>query len=346
MNLLGDQGGRDDRGPVDAERAGRGGRGGGVEAGVAGQGELDDGVGKRAADLALVLVLDRYPQVRGGLLVGGRVRMVEAEQADVELAELPGAAEHLGQQGDGVFGLGLDVQAGQHHRGGVAVAAEHVQRDLEGARRRAAQGAGQRDPVRAGLGQPDRVEVGDDVGVEVGGVADLVEQLGGDGADRDQAAGAVVLGDDAAAVAGHLGDREARVAAVGDLVQEAVVAAGGLRAALDDVTGGDRAGQGVPVVPAPAVPPGGGSGDQARVGDPRAYHDVRPGLERGGDAPAAEVGVGRDHGQVRLGQRDPGVEVDELVAGRLQVTEGRDQVVAGDVGDAGVQPEPGGEFGD
>ena len=184
----------------------------------------------------------------------------------------------------------------------------------------------------------------DDVGVEVGGVADLVEQLGGDGARRDDAPGAVVLGDDAAAVLGDLGDREPGVAAIGDLGREAVVAAGRLRTALDDVPGGDRAGQGVPVVAAPAVPPGGGPGDQARVGDPGADHHVRAGLQGRGDAPAAEVGVGGDHGQVRLGQRDPGVGVDEIVARGLQVAEDRDQVVAGEVGDACVQAEPAGEF--
>src|SRR5581483_5518743 len=145
---------------------------------------------------------------------------------------------------------------------------------------------------------------------------------------------------------GDLGDREPGVPPVGDLVQEAVVAAGRLRAALDDVPGGDRAGQGVPVVVAPAVPPGGGPGDHARVGDPGADDHVRARLQGGGDAPAAEVGVGGDHGPVRLGQRHPGVQVDQLMPGGLEIAERRDQVVAGDVGDAGGQAEPGGEFGD
>src|SRR6185437_9666122 len=148
------------------------------------------------------------------------------------------------------------------------------------------------------------------------------------------------------AIGRDLGDRESRIAAAGDLGREAVVAAGRLRAALDDVPGGDRSGQGVPVVVAPVVPPGGGPGDQARVGDPGADHHVGAGLERRGDAPAAEVGVGGDHGQVRFGQRQPGVEVGKLVARPLEVAEGRDQVVAGDPGDAGVQAQPGGELGD
>src|SRR6187401_2799686 len=95
MDLLRDHGGRDHRGPVDAESAGRGGRRRGVETGVAGQRELDRGVGERAAYLALVGVLDGDPQMRRGLLVSRRVRAVEAEQADVELTELFGAAEHL-----------------------------------------------------------------------------------------------------------------------------------------------------------------------------------------------------------------------------------------------------------
>ena len=186
----------------------------------------------------------------------------------------------------------------------------------------------------------------DHVGVEIGGLADLIQQLGRDGADGNQAAGAFVLGDHAAAVGGNLGDGEARVAAVGDLVEEAVVAAGGLRPALDDVPGGDRAGQCVPVVAAPSVPPRGGPDDQARVGDPGADDDVGAGVQRGRDAPAAEVGVGGDHRQVRLGQRQSGIEIGQLVPGGLQVADGRGQVVTGDVGDAGGQAEPGREFAD
>ncbi len=245
-----------------------------------------------------------------------------------------------------MLGLLLDVEAGQDHRHRAAVAAEHVQRDLQGVRGRAALRAGQRDPVPAGLLESQGVEVRDDIGIEVRGVADLVEQLSGDGADRHDPAGARVLGDDAAAVGGDLGDGEAGVAAFGDLVEEAVVAAGGLRAALDDVPGGDGAGQGLPVVAAPAVPPGGGADDQAGVGDPRADDDVGARLQRRRDAPPAEVGVRGDHRQVRLGQRQPGVEVSELVTRGPQVAESRGQVVAGEVGDPGGQAEPFGQFGD
>ena len=95
---------------------------------------------------------------------------------------------------------------------------------------------------------------------------------------RHQSPGAVVLGDHRAAVRGDLRDREPGVPAVGDLVQEAVVAAGRLRPALDDVPGQHRAGQRVPVVALPAVPPGGRPDREARVGDPGADDDVRAGL--------------------------------------------------------------------
>ena len=84
-----------------------------------------------------------------------------------------------------MLGLVLDVQAGDDHGHRVAVAAEHVERDLEvvgGGLPRVPVSA---HPVRARLAQLDRVEVRDDVGVEVGGLADLVEQLGGDRSDGD-----------------------------------------------------------------------------------------------------------------------------------------------------------------
>ena len=53
----------------------------------------------------------------------------------------------------------------------------------------------------------------------------------------------------------------------------------------------------------PAVPPGGRPDRQDGVGDPRADHHVHAGLQGGGDAPAAQVGVGGDHGRPRVGQR-------------------------------------------
>ena len=67
------------------------------------------------------------------------------------------------------------------------------------------------------------------------------------------AAGARMLGDDERAVGAGLDDRIADVGEVGNLppVVQAV-AAGALRAALDDVAGDDAGGEAVPVVGAPS----------------------------------------------------------------------------------------------
>src|ERR1035438_2072224 len=92
VQQLGDHGGGGEGGSGGADSGGGGGRGGGVEAGVAAERELEGGVGERPADLALVLVLDGDPQVRGGLLVHRRIRVVEAEQAHVGLLEQIGRA--------------------------------------------------------------------------------------------------------------------------------------------------------------------------------------------------------------------------------------------------------------
>ena len=92
---LGDQAGRDERRPVDAVGAGRGRRPGGVEPGVAAQGQLLGDVGESPAGLGLVLILDRDTQMRGGLLVAGGVRMVETQQPHVHLVELVRAAQQV-----------------------------------------------------------------------------------------------------------------------------------------------------------------------------------------------------------------------------------------------------------
>ena len=96
----------------------------------------------------------------------------------------------------------------------------------------------------------------------------------------------------------------------GDLGEEGEVAAGRLGPALDDVPGDDRAGQRVPVVPPPAVMPGGRPQRQGGVGDPAGDDDVGAAAQRLGDAPSAEVGVGGEHRAIT--QRLAGVHVCEV----------------------------------
>ena len=112
-------------------------------------------------------VLDRDPQVRGGLLVGRRVRPVEAQQPHVDVGELLAAAEDAEQFLLGPGRLVLDVQAGQHQRHRVPVAAEKLIATLAVGGRRAAPGAGEPHPVRPVLAEGDRVEVRHHVRVEV-----------------------------------------------------------------------------------------------------------------------------------------------------------------------------------
>jgi len=105
-----------------------------------------------------------------------------------------------------------------------------------------------------------------------------------------------VLGDHRRPVGGDLRQRETGADEVGNLGEEAEVAAGGLSAAFDDMAGGDRAGERVVVGSGPAEVGGGRSDDHGGVGDPAGDDDVGAGLQAVHDAPGAEVGVGGQWG--------------------------------------------------
>ena len=88
----------------------------------------------------------------------------------------------------------------------------------------------------------------------------------------------------------------------------------------------------------PVPPPRRRPDDQRRIGDPRADHDVGAGIERGGDAPATEIRVGRD----RVGgERLAGVEVRQL---RPEAVDPWHQIIAVDVGDADPNAQPIGDL--
>ncbi len=282
-----------------------GGWGEDVEAGVAGEGEFDGGAAERPADRVGVRVADDEPQQRARGLLGAGVGPVGADEFP---PHMPGAARGDGERvlhlcaHEG--GLGLHLQPRQDEDDLVAEAAEAVEADLEGGRRRLPAHALDTDPVGALLGEAHGVEAGGDVGPRIPGAGRLVEELCRDGAEVDDASGAVVLGDHGAAVGTQFGEREAGAAQPGARVlgEEGVVAAGGLRAALQYVPGDDRAREGVVRVRRPAEVRGGGPGDERGVGDPPGDDDVGARAQTGGDAVAAEVGVRGQGPRVRGGE--------------------------------------------
>ncbi len=192
-------------------------------------------------------------------------------------------------------------------------------------------GASPRTPVMRTRSGPswverDGVEARDGVGAQVARAGDLVEQLGRDSADGDDASAPGVLGDDRGPVGAHLGQREADALPARDLFEEGVVPAAALRAALNDVARHHSAGNGVEVG---VLPPEGVQGrpdHQGGISHPARDHDLRAGRQRVGDGPCPQVGVGRDDSRV-LGQGFAGVEVHEPLAGGPQIAQpGRDVV--------------------
>ena len=136
-----------------------------------------------------------------GSRLGGRGAApagVEADEVGAAVGEVGADAvpDHLRQ----ALALGDDVGAGDQHRadGAIAVAVDH--RDLQRRRRRRAARAADAHAVGAVLRLScSEVKSARHVGRQVGArVADLVQQLLGDRAPVDQAAGAGVLGDDEA----------------------------------------------------------------------------------------------------------------------------------------------------
>ncbi len=119
---------------------------------------------------------------------------------------------------------------------------------------------------------------------------------------------------------------------VGDLGEEGVVPAGGLCAALDDVTGGHRTRERVVIRWRPAEVGRGGADDHRRVGDATRHHHVGAVAQAVGDAPRPEVRVGRQWCAPARCRRHCGSETQLLGA--------PDQVVTLDVGDVDRKTEP------
>ena len=157
---------------------------------------------------------------------------------------------------------------GQRQGHGVAPAGVEVGRDLQRGRRRLAPHRRDAHPVGTLLRQLNAVEARHGVGAEVARAADLVEQLRRHRPDRDHAARPGVLGDHRRAVRVQLGQGEADALPARHLLEEGVVPAAALGAALNDVPRHHRAGDGVEVAVGPAERVQRRPDDQGGIGDP------------------------------------------------------------------------------
>ncbi len=137
----------------------------------------------------------------------------------------------------------------------------------------------------------------------------------------------VVLGDHGGPVGGDLGEGEPERPLVARQLEEAgEVAAGRLRAALEDVPGDRGAGQGVVRRRCPAEVRDRRPDDQGCVGDPSGHNHVGASRQRRRDTEATQVGMGRQCSR-EAQLRSPGA-----------------QVVALDVGDRDVDPQAPGDL--
>jgi hypothetical protein len=188
------------------------------------------------------------------------------------------------------------IAARDHQRGDQAEAVGHRGADLVVTPRRATAGAAHPHPLALGRDRHPG-EIAADIRQPVGaGVADLVEDLLGDRAGMDQAAGARGFLEREAAVRGHFHHRKAHVGpARRDRLPVGKQPPRGLRAAFDHMAGERALRQPVPVVRAPAEVMDQRAQRQRRIDHPAGDHHLGPGIERRGDRARAQIGIGAGH---------------------------------------------------
>ena len=86
--------------------------------------------------------------------------------------------------------------------------------------------------------------------------------------------------------------------------------------------------QTVPSIPFPAMPPGGGSQHQGRIGYTAANHDVRSLGKRSSNSPAAKIGIGGDGPLEQRRERLPRIHVLEPALAE-KLGQARKQIVPG-----------------
>ena len=141
-----------------------------MEAGVAGERQLDGGAGDGAAHGVPVGVADDEPEQGAGGLLGGGVRVVGAGQGPTDLGgrdlAASSAASSWSRTSAALASMSSPVRTKVTS---LRKPPSRLRPDLEGGRRRLAAYAVDPHPVGAVLGEPDGVEAGGDVGAGVPG---------------------------------------------------------------------------------------------------------------------------------------------------------------------------------
>ena len=151
----------------------------------------------------------------------------------------------------------------------------------------------------------------DHIRIQVGRAADLVQQLRGNGSNRDESTCPGVFGHGKAAIAFYLCDGIAHVEETRDLLDKTIIAARTLSAAFNDVACGQGASERIIIAPLPVKLPRRRANDHRGIGDARADDNVCATIQRLFDGPGAKVGVGRDDFVIRFGESGSFVEINE-----------------------------------
>ncbi len=307
------------------------------------QRRLDHRVRHGTTHQSLIGIFQSDRQACSGGGIGRRIIDVGAVEAYGARRHIIGTDRACGpERGLGKFRFGLDVQTGDRHDHVLAVAAEFVHGHLQRARRRFATHSTDTNPIRCHLGELRCVEAGGDVWSGVAATGDLVEELAGHRADRDQTAGAVVFADDARTVGSHLGPWEANPVGSGHLGEERVVTTGDLSRTLDQVTCSDCSGESVPVVASPAMMVCGRPAHHSGVGDAPTDHDVGTRAQRIHDAPTPEVGI---RGDVVREVPEVGIGCERhKLSGSREIGHPVEQIITIHPGNMGMQTQPVGNF--
>ena len=151
----------------------------------------------------------------------------------------------------------------------------------------------------------------DHIRIQIGRAADLVQQLRGNGSNRDESTCPGVFGHGKAPIAFYFGDGVAHVEETRDLLDKTIIASRTLSAAFNDVACGQGASERIIIAALPVKFPRGGANDHSGIGDARADDNVCATIQRLLDGPGAKVGVGRDDFIIRFRKSGSFVEINE-----------------------------------